>query len=88
MEWRVVESRLFAKQFQRSPRNVQQDYGFWRDLVCAFGPNLQGGYRTHALHGRRSGQKSVRLSRQWRVIFRVVEDELIVEALELTPHKY
>jgi mRNA-degrading endonuclease YafQ of YafQ-DinJ toxin-antitoxin module len=88
MEWRVVESRLLLKQFQRAPREVQRDYGFWRDRVRDLGPNLQGGYRTHALHGRRSGQRSARLGRQWRVIFRVVEDELIVEALELTPHNY
>ena len=88
MEWRVTESRLLRKQWQRAPRHVQQDYDFWRDRVRVLGPNLQGGYRTHALHGRRSGQKSAWLGRQWRVIFKVVEDQLIVEALELTPHRY
>jgi mRNA-degrading endonuclease YafQ of YafQ-DinJ toxin-antitoxin module len=88
MEWRVVESRLLRKQWQRAPRRVQADYEFWREQVRILGPNRQGGYRTHALHGGRSGQRSAWLGRQWRVIFRVVEDELIVEALELIPHSY
>ena len=59
----------------------ETSYALW-------GRNFQGGYRTHALRGRRAGQKSARLGRQWRVIFRVVDDDLIVEALELTPHNY
>jgi hypothetical protein len=88
MEWRVVESRLLRKQWQRAPQRVQRDYDFWRDRVRVLGPNLQGGYRTHSLQGRRSGQKSAWLGRQWRVIFKVVEGELIVEALELIPHSY
>jgi len=88
MGWRIVEARLLVRQLERAPREVRIDYGYWRDRVRELGPNLQGGYKTHALHGRRKGQKSARLGRQWRVIFRVVEDELIVEALELTSHRY
>ncbi len=88
MVWRVVESRLLARQLERAPGTVRIDYAYWRDRVREAGPNLQGGYRTHALQGRRKGQKSARLGRQWRVIFTVVEDQLIVEALELTPHRY
>ncbi len=56
--------------------------------VGRFGPFLGGGYRVHLLSGARKGQRSARLSRQWRVIFKVLERELIVEAMELTLHKY
>ena len=88
MEWRVVESRLLARQIQRAPREIQEKYVVWRNLVRHWGPQLQGGFRVHALQGSRKGQKSAWLNRQWRVIFKVVEDQLIVEAIELTPHKY
>jgi mRNA-degrading endonuclease YafQ of YafQ-DinJ toxin-antitoxin module len=88
MEWKVVESRLLAKQFQRAPREIQEKYVVWRGLVQEWGPQLRGGLRVHALQGSRRGQKSAWLNRQWRVIFKVFEGELIVEALELTPHKY
>jgi toxin HigB-1 len=88
MEWRVVETRSLARQIQRAPREIQERYIVWRSRVQHLGPQLQGGFRVHALQGNRKGQKSARLNRQWRVIFNVLEDQLVVEALELTPHRY
>lgn len=88
MEWRVIESRLLARQIRRAPREIQEKYAVWRDLVECLGPQLRGGFRVHPLQGDRRGQKSAWLNRQWRVIFKVLDDQLIVEALELTPHKY
>ena len=88
MEWRVVESRVVTRQVRRAPREIQRKYGAWRNMVRHGGPYLPGGFRVHPLLGKRKGQISARLNRQWRVIFKVFEGELIVEALELTPHKY
>jgi mRNA-degrading endonuclease YafQ of YafQ-DinJ toxin-antitoxin module len=88
MEWQVVESRLLARQIRRAPRDIREKYALWRSLVQQWGPQLQGGFHVHALQGGRKGQKSAWLNRQWRVIFKVVEDRLVVEALELTPHRY
>jgi len=88
MEWKVIESRLITRQLQRAPKEIQRKYAIWRNRVRRGGPDLGGGFRVHALAGHRKGQKSARLNRQWRVIFRVFHGELVVEALELTPHKY
>ncbi len=88
MPWRVVESRSLAKQVERSPREIQQRYVVWRHRVEQEGPELGGGYRVHKLRGNRKGEMAARLNRQWRVIFTVLHDELIVHAIELTPHKY
>jgi hypothetical protein len=88
MQWRVIESRLIAKQIARAPTEIQQKYVVWRDRVQHDGPRLGGGYQVHALQGKRKGQMAARLSRQWRVIFKVWKGELVVEALELTPHEY
>jgi plasmid maintenance system killer protein len=88
MEWKVVESRLLMGQVERAPKDIQQRYAIWRSRVQHSGPYLGGGYRVHALAGKRKGQMAARLNRQWRVIFAVLKGELIVEALELTPHKY
>lgn len=88
MEWQVVESRVIARQLVRVPKDIQAKYIVWRNLVRSSGPYLPGGFRVHALKGNRKGQKAARLSRQWRVIFKVYEGELVVETLELTPHKY
>jgi mRNA-degrading endonuclease YafQ of YafQ-DinJ toxin-antitoxin module len=88
MEWQVIESQLTARQLKRAPRDIQEKYAIWRARVETSGPHLRGGYRVHALQGNRKGEKAARLSRQWRVIFKVFEQQLVVEALELTPHKY
>jgi hypothetical protein len=88
MEWQVIESRLIARQLRRAPREIQEKYAIWRGRVELNGPQLGGGYRDHALQGNRKGEKAARLSRQWRVIFKVFEQQLVVEALELTPHNY
>ena len=88
MQWQIIESRLLGKQLKTAPAEIQMKYLIWRNRVEQTGPNLPGGYRVHALRGKRKGEKSARLNRQWRVIFRAFHDQLIVEALELTPHKY
>jgi hypothetical protein len=88
MGWQIIEGRLIKKQLDKAPKSIRVKYTFWRGQIEELGPNLQGGYRTHALKGSRIGQKSARLDRQWRVIFRVFEHDLIVEALEITPHNY
>jgi mRNA-degrading endonuclease YafQ of YafQ-DinJ toxin-antitoxin module len=88
MEWKVVESRAVTRQVRRAPREIQAKYVVWRNRVQFSGPYLTGGFRVHSMLGNRKGQMSARLNRQWRVIFKVFEGELIIEALELTPHKY
>ena len=88
MGWKVIESRAVVRQLRRAPREIQAKYIVWRNRVRSSGPYLPSGFRVHPLLGKRKGQISARLNRQWRVIFKVFEGELIVEALELTPHKY
>jgi plasmid maintenance system killer protein len=88
MEWKVVESKLIVRQIRRTPKEIQRKYGAWRDFVRRRGPYLPGGFHVHPLLGDRRGQMSARLNRQWRVVFKVFSGELIVEALELMPHKY
>jgi hypothetical protein len=88
MEWKVTESRVFDRQLRRAPREIQEKYILWRGLVRRNGPYFRGGFRMHALSENRKGQKAARLNRRWRVIFKVIEGGLIVEAMELTPHKY
>lgn len=48
------------------------------------------GYHDEPLHGDREGQRSVRLSRQWRAIYVVRPDGTaqFVKVQEVTPHDY
>lgn len=64
-------------------------YEKWKDIVQISGP--QGlrqikGFRDKALSGERRGQRSSRLGAQYRVIYQVKGQEVIVEVLDLTAH--
>jgi toxin HigB-1 len=48
------------------------------------------GYHDEPLHGNRAGQRSIRLSRQWRAIYAIQSDAQIefIEVQEGNPHDY
>jgi proteic killer suppression protein len=48
------------------------------------------GFHDEALKGKRKGQRSVRLSRQWRAIYEIHLDRgaQLVSVEEVTPHVY
>jgi proteic killer suppression protein len=89
--WRILEHRDIAKICRKVPPEIAKKYELWKDLVFRHGPEILRefpGFHDEPLRGKRSGQRSSRLSRQFRVIY-VVERELVtVCVLEITPHKY
>jgi len=63
----------------------------WKDIVFRHGPEKLRefpGFHDEKLKGERKGQRSSRLSFQYRVIYRVERDIVTVFVLEITPHKY
>ena len=46
------------------------------------------GFHDEKLKGERKGQRSSRLSEQYRVIYTVERDIVTVLVMEITPHKY
>ncbi|MGD8331030.1 MAG: type II toxin-antitoxin system mRNA interferase toxin, RelE/StbE family, partial [Acidobacteriota bacterium] len=85
--WTVWEHRRCRKQLDRLPVDVQKRYEKWKDIVVFSGP--QGlrrirGFRDEALHGRWRGHRSSRLNQQYRVIYRVVTQEISVEVVDVT----
>ena len=46
------------------------------------------GFQDEKLQGKRAGQRSSRLSLQYRVIYKVDRKHTTVFVLETTPHKY
>ncbi len=89
--WTVWEHRRLQKEFKKVPVEVQKRYQKWKDVVVFSGP--QGlraikGFRDEALRGRWRGHRSSRLNRQYRVIYRVVAQEIRVEVINVTAHDY
>jgi proteic killer suppression protein len=89
--WSVYEHRRIDKQLSKAPIDVQKRYEKWKDIVEISGPGglkVIRGFRGEALRGEWKGYRSSRLNQQYRVIYVVKGDQLIVQVVEVTPHDY
>jgi addiction module RelE/StbE family toxin len=61
------------------------------DIATLSGPpglRLIKGFHDEALAGEWEGYRSCRLGLQWRVIYRVLPDELLFQVAAITAHDY
>ncbi|HEY9052943.1 MAG TPA: type II toxin-antitoxin system mRNA interferase toxin, RelE/StbE family [Gammaproteobacteria bacterium] len=89
--WTVYEHRNVAKQLKALPRDILKRYEKWKDIVAISGPSgLKHikGFHDEALRGEQKGHRSSRLNVQYRVIYKVVSEEIIVQVISVTPHDY
>jgi toxin HigB-1 len=90
--WRIEEHRQVDKQFSgAAPREILMRYEKWKDIARLSGPpGLRAikGFHDEALTGEWKGYGSSRLGLQWRVIYRVVADALLVQVVQVAPHDY
>jgi len=52
------------------------------------GVRLIKGFHDEALQGEWRGYRSARLGLQYRVIYRVIADQLLFQVVHVTPHNY
>ena len=89
--WHIQEHRSIGKTCRKLTRPVLKKYELWKEIVFRHGPwKLREfpGFHDEKLKGGRQGQRSSRLSLQYRVMYAVEEDIVTVYVLEITPHKY
>ena len=90
--WSIEEHRRVDKQLSGAvPKEVLKRYEKWKDIACLSGPiGLRAikGFHDEALSGERKGFRSSRLGLQWRVIYKVVGEVLLVQVVHVTPHDY
>ena len=89
--WEVYEHRRIGRRAQRLPVEVLMRYEKWKDIVRISGPaglRLIKGFHDEALRGQWRGHRSSRLGLQYRVIFRIVDAEILVEVIDITAHDY
>jgi len=89
--WIIKEHCDVGKACKKAPRAVVKKYELWKSLVFRHGPEKLKefpGFHDEKLKGRHAGQRSSRLSLQYRVIYTVDRKIVTVSVLEITPHKY
>ena len=63
----------------------------WKDIASISGPpglRLIKGFHDEALSGRWKGYRSSRLGLQWRVIYRLITEDLLFRVASITAHDY
>ncbi len=89
--WQIFEHKRVSKSLKGAPIEVQQRFEKWKDIVSLSGP--QGLRRIKGLHdeslsGKWEGYRSSRLNLQYRVIYKVVKDQIQVRVETVTVHDY
>lgn len=89
--WSIYEHRRVSKQLSSLPLDVLKKYEKWKDIVSLSGP--QGlrklkGLHDEALSGEWKGYRSSRLNLQYRVIYKVVNEQILIQVVKVTPHDY
>jgi proteic killer suppression protein len=75
----------------QAPLQVKNKFAVWiqslqRDGLLA--TRKRAGFHDEPLKGKREGERSVRLNKQWRVIYKEVNHVLEIQILEVMPHDY
>ena len=87
----VLEHKSVARGLGKTPLEIRRHYLAWKRIVELEGPQglrLIKGFHDEALRGAWHGFRSSRLNRQWRVIYKIDKDQLIVYVVEINPHTY
>jgi proteic killer suppression protein len=93
LHYQIVIARLAQKQLKKIPAAIVFKLQAWVDGILASGLaeiRKIPGFHDEPLKGKRRGQRSIRLSKAYRAIYRVEEKGKmeIIEILEVNKHDY
>ena len=89
--WKIYEHKKAIKQIKLLPIEVVKKYEKWKDIVKMSGPEglkKIKGFRDEALSGNWDKHRSSRLNIQYRVIYKVENEQLFVKIERVTAHDY
>ena len=89
--WLIYEYRRVYRQLSSIPDEILKKYEKWKDLVTFSGPEglrLIKGFHDESLRGEWKGCRSSRLGLKYRVIYKVVRGQVLVQVVNITAHDY
>lgn len=89
--WSIEEHRRIGKQVKAIPKDILKRYEKWKDITTISGPpglRLIKGFHDEALSGEWRGYRSSSVGLQWRVIYRIVAEDLLFQVASITAHDY
>lgn len=91
MPTHVTYTKKFLKQLKEVPLGIRKKAEVWIfsvELVGLRQTAQQKSLHDEPLQGQRWGQRSIRLSKSYRLIYRIIRDEVHIELLEVHKHDY
>jgi mRNA-degrading endonuclease RelE of RelBE toxin-antitoxin system len=89
--WIVYEHRNVPKQIKSLPTDILKRYEKWKDIVSISGPpglRLIKGFHDELLGGEWKGHRSSRPGKQFRVVYRIEREQILVRVVSITAHDY
>jgi addiction module RelE/StbE family toxin len=89
--WIIYEKKSLAKIITKLPTDIVNHYELWKKIVEHEGHQglyLIKGFHDEALKGDWRGYRSSRLTKQWRVIYKVEKQVCEVYVIDINPHDY
>jgi len=88
----VVLSKKAEKDLQKVPLFILDKFSFWVDSITEIGlheTSKAKGFHDEPLKGKRKGQRSIRLNKAYRAIYKLSLEKIeFVEVLEVNKHDY
>jgi len=89
--WAIYEKKSLGKTISKLPIDVVKHYELWKKIVEHEGQRglyLIKGFYDEALKGNWQGYRSSRLTKQWRVIYKVGKQVCEIYVIDINPHNY
>lgn len=89
--WQIYEKKSLIKTINKIPSYVLKHYEVWKQIVELEGPSglfLIKGFHDEALKRQWQSYRSSRLTRGWRVIYKVEDKQLEIYVIDLNHHDY
>ncbi len=89
--WVIYEHRRVTRQIKSIPTDILKRYEKWKDIINVSGPDglrLIKEVHDESLRGEWKGIRSSRLGRQFRVIYKVERDQVLVQVVNVNAHGY
>ena len=89
--WKIYEHKNAIKQLKILPIDILKRYEKWKDIVAISGPKglkLIKGFNDEPLRGEWKGHRSSRLNIQYRIIYKIENEQLFVKVIKVTAHDY
>ncbi len=89
--WKIYEHKTVIKQLNSLPNDILKRYEKWKDIIVISGPaglKKIKGFKDEPLQGKWKGYRSSRLNIQYRIIYKIENEEFFVKVVNVTAHDY